>query len=52
MVTRRKPCQRCQKQRAKVKEALRKRDLKLAVYYASKGVKMMVTGEKSVPNDG
>jgi len=44
----RKPCKSCAERRAKVKEAIRKRDMKLAAYHLSKGAAELISGDKKV----
>lgn len=44
----RKPCKSCEERRAKVREAIRKRDLKLAAYHLSKGAAELISGDKKV----
>lgn len=44
----RKPCKSCAERRAKVREAIRKRDLKLVAYHLSKGAAELISGDKKV----
>lgn len=44
----RKPCKSCAERRAKVRDAIRKRDLKLAAYHLSKGAAELLLDKKKL----
>lgn len=44
----RKPCTKCAERRAKVREAIRKRDMKLAAYHLSKGAAELLLDKKKI----
>lgn len=44
----RKPCKSCAERRAKVREAIRKRDLKLTAYNLSKGAAELLSDKKKL----
>lgn len=44
----RKPCKSCAERRAKVREAIRKRDIKLAAYHLSKGAAELLIDKKKL----